>query len=104
MIGTYLTQTVGIVRRTGKDADGQATYAASVSALARVQQRKRLIRNEAGEQVVSDMQVFLAPSTAISEGDRITYSGATYHVLSVTEEYALDVLSHRVAWTGREDY
>ena len=101
MIGTYLTQTVTIQRRTGSDVDGQATYASSVSALARVQQRKRLIRNEAGEQVVSDMQVFLGPATAISEGDRITYTGASYHVLSVTEEFALDVLSHRVAWTGR---
>lgn len=101
MIGTYLTQTVTIHRRTGSDVDGQATYASAVSALARVQQRKRLIRNEAGEQVVSDMQVFLGPATAISEGDRITYTGASYHVLSVTEEFALDVLSHRVAWTGR---
>jgi len=100
MIGTYLTQTVTIQRRTGSDVDGQATYASAVSALARVQQRKRLIRNESGEQVVSDMQVFLAPSTSVSEGDRITYNGSTYHVLSVTQEYALDSLSHLVAWTG----
>lgn len=101
MIGDYLHQTVGIRRRTGSDADGQAVYAGPVSVPARVQQRKRMIRDDRGEMVVSDAQVFLRPGVQVDEGDRITYGALTYHVMSVTDEYALDELSHVVAWTGR---
>ena len=101
MIGSYLTQTISLLRRTGHDGNGVSTYASAVAVPARVQMRKRMIRNESGEQVVSDMQCFLLPTTSITEGDRITYAGGTYHVQSVTTEQGLDSVSHLVAWTGR---
>lgn len=101
LIAAYLNQSVQIAARSGHNSNGQATYSAAATARARVQMRKRLIRNESGEQVVSDMQVFLGPTTTIAEGDRITYAGVTYVVLSVTTEQGLDSVSHLVAWTGR---
>ena len=101
MIEDYLTQTIQILRRTGHDTTGTATYAAPVSRLARVQHRRRMIRNPQGEQLISDMQIWLKPGTPVGEGDRIAYGGVTYHVMSVNAEYALDELSHLVVWTGR---
>lgn len=101
LIAAYLNQTVSLARRTGSDAYGSPAWAAGTTVKARVQQRKRMVRNEAGEQVVSDLQVFLAPTVTVGEGDRITYSGGTYQVLAVSEEQGLSSTSHLVAWTGR---
>lgn len=100
-ITPYLNQTVSVTPETGHDADGASTYGTPYTVRARVEQRKRLVRNDLGEQLVSDMQVFLEPDAAVSEGDSITYEGAYYEVLSVTKERALESVSHLVAWTGR---
>lgn len=101
IIDDYLTQTIQILRRTGHDSTGTATYAAGVSAVARVEHRIRMIRDPQGEQVISDMRIFLRANAQISEGDRVTYAGVTYHVLSVKFEVDLDGPSHIVAYTGR---
>lgn len=101
LILAYLNQTVSLTRRTGSDANGQATYSAAATTRARVEARRRTFRDEHGETVLAEWKVYLAPSVAVAEGDRLTYGGETYHVLAVTEEQALENLSHRVAWTGR---
>lgn len=100
-IGDYCSQSIQIRRRTGNDTMGQATYGQPTTVKARVQHRRRMMRDATGEMVISDMQVFAPHKTQCAEGDRITYAGVTYHVMSATIEYAFDEPDHLMVWTGR---
>jgi len=100
-ISDYCSQTIQVHRRTGNDTMGQGIYAAPVSVKARVEHRRRMTRDATGEMLVSDMQVFAPHTTQCAEGDRITYAGVTYHVMSATIEYAFDEPDHLMVWTGR---
>lgn len=101
MIGPYLSQTVTLDRRTGSSSYGESTYSAAASLSARVQQKTKLIRTAQGMEVLSDAQVYLESGTAILPGDRLTYDGTAYQVLSVQRSRGLDAETHVVAFLGR---
>lgn len=103
MIEDYLDESVSLAHRLGTpDAYGQDAYAAAVTVVARVEQRMRLVPNEQGELVRSELQVFLAPTVAASEGDRVTFGGRTARVVAVDRQRGLGATFQIVLHCGSE--
>lgn len=70
----FARQVVTVEPVTGWDQYGQKTYGAAVSYRARVSGKRRLVRSDKGDLVVSSHQVYFATTPAITPHDRITLS------------------------------
>jgi hypothetical protein len=78
MIASYLAQSLWRKARSGSDAYGQPTYATAVATKGRWLEKRRLVRNAQGEQVISEVTASLGPSDAIAVGDQLSSDGVTY--------------------------
>ena len=78
MIGSYLAQSIWRKPRTGVDGYGQPTFASPVQTKGRWLEKRRLVRNAQGEQVISDVSVTLAADEAVAVGDQLSLDGSTY--------------------------
>ncbi len=81
MIGDYLAQDIWCQHRTGVDSYGQPAFGAAVQTRGRWLERRRLVRNSEGEQVVSEITVTVGPDEPVAVGDRLSADGATYLVV-----------------------
>ncbi|MFB3880947.1 MAG: hypothetical protein ACE149_06770 [Armatimonadota bacterium] len=78
MIGSYLAQELWRKARSGSDAYGQPTSAAPAQTIGRWLEKRRLVRNAQGEQVLSEVTVALAPDDPTAVGDQLSADGVTY--------------------------
>ncbi len=78
MIGSYLAQTLWRRARSGVDAYGQSIFAAPVRTAGRWLEKRRLVRNAQGEQVLSEVSVTLAPDEPVAVGDQLSVDGSIY--------------------------
>ena len=78
MIAGYLAQDVWRKERAGVDGYGQATFGAPVQTKGRWIEKRRLVRNAQGEQVISEATVTLGPDELLAVGDQLSADGATY--------------------------
>ena len=83
MINAYMTDIITISRTT-YDTWGTATNVDTESK-GRFEFKTKLVRNMAGEQVVSSANVML-PVVTIGHQDKIIYRGVTYSILSIEEK------------------
>ena len=67
-------QTVRLAARTGVDGYGEPTFGPEAVVRARVEGRRRLVRNDQGREVLSSHTVYLATAVPIGAHDRITLS------------------------------
>ena len=75
MIGDYLAQDIWRKPRTGVDSYGQPTFGALVQTRGRWLEKRRLVRNAEGEQVISEVTVTLAPDEPVAVGDQLSADG-----------------------------
>lgn len=93
MIENYLNQTCGWKSRTGHDGY-EPTYAASVTIACRWENKRRMVRNFQGVEVVSESTVYC--KEAVRPNDTLTYDGRDCIVITVSDQPALDgTVSHR---------
>ena len=78
MIGSYLAQGIWRKSRSGVDGYGQPTFGAAVQTKGRWLEKRRLVRNANGEQVISQVSVTLAPDEEIAIGDQLSTDNSTY--------------------------
>jgi len=78
VISAYLNQTIWRKARAGVDGYGQPTFGAPASTKGRWLEKRRLVRNAQGEQVISEVSVTLAPDEAVAVGDQLSLDGSTY--------------------------
>jgi len=78
MVGDYLAQEIWRKARTGADGYGQPTFGAAVQTKGRWLEKRRLVRNAEGEQVISEVTVTLGPDEPLAVGDQLSADGATY--------------------------
>ena len=78
MVGDYLAQDIWRKARTGVDGYGQPTFGASVQTKGRWLEKRRLVRNAQGEQVISEVTVTLGPEEPLAVGDQLSADGTTY--------------------------
>jgi len=78
VINDYLAQDIWRKSRTGVDSYGQATFGAVVQTTGRWLEKRRLVRNAEGEQVISEVTVTLGPEETLAVGDQLSADGAAY--------------------------
>jgi len=78
MVGDYLAQNVWRKERTGVDGYGQPTFAAAVQTKGRWLEKRRLVRNAQGEQMISEVTVTLGPEEPLAVGHQLSADGVTY--------------------------
>ncbi len=78
MLSDYLAQDVWRKPKTGEDGYGQPTFGAAVKTRGRWLEKRRLVRNAEGEQVISEVTVTLGPEEEIAVGDHLSSDGSTY--------------------------
>jgi len=78
MIDGYLAQTVWRKPKTGADENGQPTFGAAEQSKGRWLEKRRLVRNAEGEQVVSEVTCTLAADAAVAVGDQLSADGVEY--------------------------
>ena len=78
MIESYLAQDVWRKALTGKDGYGQPTFGTPSQTKARWLEKRRLIRNAQGEQVISEVTVTLGPDEPLAVGDQLSADGSDY--------------------------
>ena len=78
LIGSYLAQSIWRKSRSGVDGYGQPTFGAAVQTKGRWLEKRRLVRNANGEQVISEVSVTLAADEAVAVGDQLSLDGSTY--------------------------
>jgi len=78
MIGDYLVQEVWRKARTGVDGYGQPAFGAAVQTKGRWLEKRRLVRNPQGDQVISEVTVTLRPEAPLAVGDQLSGDGTTY--------------------------
>ncbi len=78
MIASYLAQDVWRKARSGADAYGQGTFGTPVQTKGRWLEKRRLVRNAQGEQVLSEVTVCLAPQEPVAVGDQLSADGQRY--------------------------
>ncbi|MFB3883245.1 MAG: hypothetical protein ACE149_18410 [Armatimonadota bacterium] len=78
VIGSYLAQSIWRKSRAGVDGYGQPTFGTAVQTKGRWLEKRRLVRNANGEQVISEVSVTLAPDEAVAVGDQLSLDGVAY--------------------------
>ena len=78
MIGSYLAQSIWRKSRSGVDGYGQPTFGTPAQTKGRWLEKRRLVRNAQGEQVISEVSVTLMPDEAVAVGDQLSADGASY--------------------------
>ena len=78
MIESYLAQDVWRQAQSGVDANGQRIFGEPTQTRGRWLEKRRLVRNAEGEQVVSEVTVMFGPAEAVAVGDRLSRDGSEY--------------------------
>ncbi|MFA5456871.1 MAG: hypothetical protein WC261_04475 [Synergistaceae bacterium] len=83
MISAYLIHT-GTLKTATLDKWGKKTFS-STTVRCRIEEKTRLVRNQSGEQVVSDMQVMLENRT-VTHNDKFTVNGVDRSIIAISKE------------------
>ena len=75
MIGSYLAQTIHHKASSGVDGYGQSTFDAAVQISGRWVEKRRIVRNKDGREVISEISVTLAGDSPVVAGDQISIDG-----------------------------
>lgn len=81
MINAYLQDDITI-RKVTYDQWGTPSTS-DTSTVGRFTFKTKLVRNNAGEQVVSSANVLLKPDESVAHEDKIVYSGKEYSIISI---------------------
>jgi hypothetical protein len=91
MIDDYLAQAIWRKPRTGVDAYGQPQFAAATQTTGRWLEKRRLVRDLNGEQVLSEVTVTLTSDSTVAVGDQLSADGSAYlGVIAVSTSRGLD--------------
>lgn len=94
-----MTDTVTWAVLTSRNDFGVPTYAAGTSFEARVVRKHKLVRDAAGDQVVSTAQAWIGGTPAINPQDKVTLSDGTSPPIIAVERFQDEVgASHSVVF------
>jgi len=78
MIGSYLAQEVWRRANAGPDEYGQPTFETAVKSRGRWTEKRRLVRNADGVEVLSEISVTLTGGEPLESGDQVSLDGETW--------------------------
>lgn len=82
MIETYFNDTITHLVAGTPDQWGVVAYT-EVSRRCRIEYKTRLVRNQQGEQVVSNVRVFFASDVTVTHADKFNLDGADRSILRI---------------------
>lgn len=87
MINAYLVETIQILRRPNPPFDswGEPFPVTPITVKAYADWKNRLVRNKAGEQVLSRALVYLHYDGLLTNEDRLLIAGVEYPIMQVNE-------------------
>jgi len=85
MIGAYLTDEITIIKSAGVDKWGEPLTPEEIETKARIDYKTRLVRNFAGEQVVSSATILLK-NRELSHEDKIKFDGIEHAILNIAKK------------------
>jgi len=78
VIRNYLSQTLYHQAKLVDDEYGQPAFAKAVETKGRWVEKRRIVRNAQGREVVSEISVTLAGDSTVAVGDRLSIDGELY--------------------------
>jgi len=87
MISAYLVDDITILKYGGEDSWGEPLAPASINVKGKIIYKTRLIRNMAGEEVVSSAMVYLL-DRALTHEDRLKFDGVEHTILRIDKPKA----------------
>ena len=98
-----LHQQLTIEPRVGESAIGPLFDEPGVTYPARIQPKRRQVRDAVGDITLSDAVAFLRPDAVVTVGDRATGEGTVYRVLDVATLMGLTRPEHLEITLGRSE-
>ena len=83
MLRAYFQDTITVIYSNGTDQWGEPIAATETEMKAYIDFKTHLVRNLAGEQVVSSGIVYVMPATTIQHDDFIEYNSKRYAILKI---------------------
>jgi len=86
MINAYFVDAITRVRHNGYDKWGEPLATTSVSFNGYIERKTRLVRNFAGEQVVSSAMIYCPATLTITHEDKMNFDGADHVILNIVKQ------------------
>ena len=86
MINAYFVDAITLVRHNGYDKWGEPLATTNVSFNGYIERKTRLVRNFAGEQVVSSAMIYCPATLTITHEDKMSFDGADHAILSIVKQ------------------
>ncbi len=83
MLRAYSQDTIIVVYSNGNDIWGEPNALTETTMKGYIDFKTHLVRNLAGEQVVSSAIVYLMPTTTVGHDDFIKYNSIEYSIISI---------------------
>jgi len=83
LLRAYFQDTITVIYSNGTDQWGEPIAATETTMKAYIDFKTHLVRNLAGEQVVSSGIVYVMPATTIQHDDFIEYNSVRYAILKI---------------------
>jgi hypothetical protein len=83
MLDAYFVDAITLVRSGGFDQWGEPLAVTNVAFNGYIERKTRLIRNFAGEQVVSSAMIYCPSTLTITHDDKMNFDGADHSILSI---------------------
>lgn len=89
MINSYLNQLITLKAKSGYDAYGATEVKNGIKIKARVQGKQKRLISEKGEEMVSDLVMFVDPGQVLVLNDIIVFGGSNFQIARIDEKRGL---------------
>lgn len=86
MLNAYFVDSIVHVQSTGVDKWGEPLPVVLVTFKGRIDRKTRLVRNFAGEQVVSAAMILVPSSLTVLHQDKFRFDGEDHAILNIAEQ------------------
>jgi hypothetical protein len=86
----YLHQTAEIAPKTGRDVYGKPTTGTTTTVKCRFQEGSKVTKNQKGDEIGVDGEIWVKPTVEINLDDNITVDGTKYRVVKLAKKIGMD--------------
>lgn len=86
MLDAYFVDAITLVRSNGYDQWGEPLATTCVAFDGYIERKTRLIRNFAGEQVVSSAMIYCPSTLVVTHEDKVNFDGADHVILNIVKQ------------------
>lgn len=84
MIGVYSGDSITLKSKTSDDQWNTTTYSSSTVSC-RIEYKTQLVKNQAGEDVKSEIMIFLENDISVNHGDKVLVNSKEYAIIKIDQ-------------------